>query len=129
MGNATITGRRGTLVQLGNSRRQDDDRAVGVAQATVREGRALVAWVIATKWQRRGYAKLTAQRLVSWLAHEQRMELFAHIHPENVAFEAVARTAGFTPTGDVVEGERVWSFRPVPDVSRVHYRMNGSDAS
>jgi hypothetical protein len=35
-------------------RRQDDDRAVGVAQATVREGRALVAWVIATKWQRRG---------------------------------------------------------------------------
>ncbi|MDP9225429.1 MAG: GNAT family N-acetyltransferase [Actinomycetota bacterium] len=89
-------------------RRQDDGRAVGVAQATIRERQAEVAWTVARRWQDRGYAKRVAEMLVRWLTQEMGLEVIAHINPNHAASEAIATAAGLAPTADVEEGERVW---------------------
>jgi RimJ/RimL family protein N-acetyltransferase len=90
-------------------RRREDGQAVGTAQATIRGDTALVAWVIATAWQGRGYAKATARALVAALADARGLDVLANIHPEHVASERVAQAAGLTLTDRWADGERVWS--------------------
>ena len=90
-------------------RRREDGQAVGTAQATVRGDTALVAWVIATAWQGRGYAKAAAQALVAWLRDERGLTVIANIHPEHAASEHVAQAAGLMLTDRWADGERVWS--------------------
>jgi RimJ/RimL family protein N-acetyltransferase len=92
-------------------RRREDGQAVGTAQATIRGDTALVAWVVATAWQGRGYAKAAASALVSWLRDECGLKVAANIHPEHAASEHVARAAGLTLTDAWADGERVWSTR------------------
>jgi len=94
------------------ARRQDDAQLVGFVQATVsyqdRQPRAEVAWVIGTAHQRRGYAHEAAQLIVDWLRGNGVGTIVAHIHPDHVASNSVARRIGLRPTGDLVDGEVRW---------------------
>lgn len=91
--------------------------AIGFVQATVsrQPGGGLaaeVAWVTGVPWQGRGFAAEAAGALVDWLAAAGVAELTACIHPEHRASERVAERVGFTLTGGMVKGERVWRYRP-----------------
>lgn len=87
-------------------------RAVGTTQATVgvQSGRlvAEVAWVIGSRYQRRGYAKEAAQAMARWLRAQGVQTLVAHVHPGHVASIGVARAIGLARTGEVVDGEVCW---------------------
>jgi len=91
--------------------------AIGFVQATVARhpGRGLaaeVAWVTGVPWQGRGFAAEAAGALVDWLAAAGVAELTACIHPQHRASERVAERIGFALTGAMVNGERVWRYRP-----------------
>jgi len=62
-------------------RRRADEQAVGTAQATVAAGVAALAWVVASKWQGRGYATEAARALVDW-AGANGLSPAANIAPE-----------------------------------------------
>jgi RimJ/RimL family protein N-acetyltransferase len=93
-------------------RRLDDGRAVGTVQATVAgeagELTASVAWVVATPYQGRGYAREAAGVMVAWLRRAGVVRVVAHIHPRHEASAAVARAVGLAPTETVVDGEIRW---------------------
>jgi RimJ/RimL family protein N-acetyltransferase len=95
-------------------RRRAHRQPVGTVQATLirhDEGRpwtAQVAWVIGVAWQRQGFASEAARALVGWLGRHGVGDVVAHIHPEHVASMGVAARAGFRPTHEEVDGERVW---------------------
>jgi RimJ/RimL family protein N-acetyltransferase len=98
-------------------RLRESGDAIGTVQATVtrRAGRppvAEVAWVIGMPWQGQGYAAESAGALVDWLTGAGVAEITACIHPWHRASERVAERTGFKLTGDTVDGERVWRFRP-----------------
>ena len=92
----------------------------GTAQATITAGAAPggrsalaeVAWVVGTRWQRRGIATEAARALVGWLGRRGADAVVAHIHPDHHASAAVAAAAGLRPTGRLSDGEQVWSTVP-----------------
>ena len=87
----------------------ETDGAAGTGQATIVGDRALIAWVIATPWQGRGFATEAATALVSWLSADPSIaSISAHIASGHLASERVAENAGLSLTDEVVEGERVW---------------------
>ena len=87
---------------------------IGFVQATIQDagdgtgGSAEIAWVIGTAWQGRGYATEAARALVARLESAGIRSIVAHVHPDHVASATVAERAGLVPTGQVVDGERVW---------------------
>lgn len=85
-------------------RRAEDGAAVGTAQATVRPDHALIAWVVATRFQGHGYATAAARALIELLD----VPAVAHVHPDHAASEAVARRAGLTLSDEWADDERVW---------------------
>lgn len=107
-----------------------EGRLAGYVQATVREGRAEIAWVVGAAWQGRGYAKEAVAGLATHLIAPvgdgdteggdtgdddaeggrpgEVRTLVAHIHPEHAASCAVAAAAGLAPTGEWEDGERRW---------------------
>jgi RimJ/RimL family protein N-acetyltransferase len=89
-----------------------DGRAVGTAQATVVREEAALAWVVASRWQGKGYATDAARALVAW-ADRHGLSAKANIHPSHAASERVAMRAGLRPTDEWVAGERVWRV-PAP---------------
>jgi RimJ/RimL family protein N-acetyltransferase len=86
--------------------------AVGAVQATVvsqRNGAAAdVAWVIASSYQRHGYAREASAAMVAWLRDHGASVITAHIHPDHKASIAVARALGLTRTDVKVRGEVRW---------------------
>ena len=87
--------------------------AVGELQATLPgarpgDGPALVAWVVGTEFQGRGYASEAAVSLVDRL-RAAGWSVAADIHPDHVASQRVAAAAGLTPTEEVVDGELRWA--------------------
>jgi len=94
------------------ARRQEDAQLVGFVQATVsyreRQPWAETAWVIGTAYQGRGYAREAARLMVDWLRGSGVGPIVAHIHPDHVASNSVARRIGLTPTGELVDGEVRW---------------------
>ncbi|MFF4243815.1 GNAT family N-acetyltransferase [Streptomyces sp. NPDC001822] len=87
----------------------------GYVQATLRDGRAEVAWVLGTPWQGRGYATEAAAGLVRHLLGRRTVRsVVAHIHPDHAASAAVAAAAGLTATDEWEDGEVRWRR----DVSR-----------
>lgn len=91
---------------------RDTGTAAGTAQATLpaggpRAGPAEVAWVVARRYQGRGYAKEAARSLVA-LLHQAGWVVIAHIHPGHLASQGVARAAGLSPSGEVRDGESRW---------------------
>lgn len=84
--------------------------AVGYVQATVdtQSGVADLAWVMGSRFQGHGCAREAATAMLGWLRGEGVTSFTAHIHPHNVASEAVARAIGLTRTATVVDGELRW---------------------
>ena len=68
----------------------------------------MVAWVIGTAWQGRGYASEAALALVGWLSGQGVTVITAHIDPRHAASARVAERAGLVPTAYEIDGERVW---------------------
>ena len=91
-----------------------DGTVIGHLQATVTGAAtgagaaADIAWILAVRWQGRGYASEAAIQLVRWLGSMNVDDVTAHIHPDHVASARVAERAGLEPTDDVEDGERVW---------------------
>ena len=109
-------------------RRDPDDVAVGTVQATVTAGAhglvAEVAWVIGVPFQGRGYATEAAEAVVGWLVEHGAQEVHAHIAPEHLSSEAVARRIGMRATGEFRDdGEQRWRHR------RATTRRAGSTAA
>jgi RimJ/RimL family protein N-acetyltransferase len=90
--------------------------AAGELQATVPAagpgaGPALVAWVVGSAFQGHGYATESASSLVIRL-RAAGWSVAADIHPDHVASQRVARTAGLALTDQVVDGEQRWLVGP-----------------
>ena len=84
--------------------------AIGHAQATwmKRSGAADIAWVIGTRWQRRGYATEAAQAVIDWLESQGVATITAHVHPDHIASARAAERAGLHRTDVAEGGEIVW---------------------
>jgi RimJ/RimL family protein N-acetyltransferase len=88
--------------------------AAGYVQATMTVvDRVIdVAWVVGTKYQRRGYAKEASAAMVGWLrANLDRggaMTFTAHVLPDHQASNAVARSLGLRPSETIIAGEVRW---------------------
>ena len=92
-------------------RTRESRTAVGYVQVTVAlaEEVADMAWVIGSQHQRRGYAREAAAAVLDWLSRMlPAQRITAHIGDENLASQGVARHLGFSPTGEVENGEQVW---------------------
>ncbi|HEY7014765.1 MAG TPA: GNAT family N-acetyltransferase [Streptosporangiaceae bacterium] len=86
--------------------------AAGTVQATIPAGgpgtgSAEVAWVVARRFQGHGYAKEAARSLVASL-HQAGWTVIAHIHPDHLASQGVARAAGLSPSSEIHDGEVRW---------------------
>lgn len=96
---------------------REEDRLAGTVQATVTRSNedsvAEIAWVVGSRWQRRGIATEAARGLVDWLSRWPVRAITAHIHPDHGASAAVAAAAGLAPTDEWHDGERRWR-RPIP---------------
>jgi RimJ/RimL family protein N-acetyltransferase len=94
-------------------RHRASGRAVGIVQATLRRDgehlRAELAWVIASRYQRRGCASEAAIGMATWLGRQGVRRFVAHVHPEHRASMRVAGRLGLAPTDVVVDGEIRWA--------------------
>lgn len=96
--------------------RDADGTAVGTVQATVTaaaQGLAAdVAWVVGVPFQGHGYATEAAAAVVGWLVEHGVPDVQAHIAPEHLSSEAVARRIGMRATGGFRDdGEQRWRYR------------------
>jgi RimJ/RimL family protein N-acetyltransferase len=84
--------------------------AAGFVQATVElaSREADVAWVIGVAFQGRGYAREAAAAMVAGLREDGVAGVTAHIHPDNLPSQSVARALGLAPTTTVNDGELRW---------------------
>jgi RimJ/RimL family protein N-acetyltransferase len=93
-------------------RRRDSGHAVGTVQATISvqddTSVAEVAWVVATRYQRRGYAPEAAAEMLRWLRQHGVAVVVAYVHPEHDASIAVARALGLRATERTRDGEVRW---------------------
>jgi len=96
-------------------RHRASGRAVGIVQATLRRDdahlTAELAWVIASRYQRRGCAGEAAMGMATWLGRQDVQRLVAHVHPEHQASMRVAERLGLAPTDVIVDGEIRWATR------------------
>jgi RimJ/RimL family protein N-acetyltransferase len=94
-------------------RTTSDGALVGTVQATVElvDGirSASLAWVTGTAHQGRGFAKEAAGAALAYLRGREVDRFTAHIHPENLPSEQVARFLGLEPRDTWSDGERLWS--------------------
>ena len=89
-------------------------QAIGTTQATVTvDGEAVIAeiaWVVGSRYQRRGYACEAAAAVAAWLHDQGARSLFAEIHPDHKASNNVARHLGLKPGDQILEsGEIRWT--------------------
>jgi RimJ/RimL family protein N-acetyltransferase len=96
-------------------RRRDDGQALGFVQAAIAADppppapvTAVLAWVLAVRFQGQGYAREAVAGLVPWLDGVGVQRLVAYIHPQHAASMGVARALGLEPTGERVDSEVVW---------------------
>jgi RimJ/RimL family protein N-acetyltransferase len=93
-------------------RHRDSGQAVGGLQATItatNDGFAAeLAWIVASAYQGRGYAREAATAMAGWLRQQGAQMLVADIHPEHHASMAVARALGLTVSDEVIDGEIRW---------------------
>lgn len=84
--------------------------AVGFVQATLVGTTAEMAWLIGTRWQRRGLATEATRALSAALADAGTTTTLAHIHSDHVASQRVAEALGLKRSGAVDEdGEEEWT--------------------
>ena len=94
-------------------RERGSGQAVGTTQATITvDGDRVIgelAWVVGSRYQRRGYAREAAGAMAAWLRDQGARSLFAEIHPGHEASIGVARHLGFRPGREILEsGETRW---------------------
>jgi RimJ/RimL family protein N-acetyltransferase len=70
---------------------------------------AEVAWVIATGYQRQGYAGEAAVAMAGWLREHGAHLLVTHIHPEHQASNGVAERLGLSAGEVADDGEIRWT--------------------
>ena len=89
-----------------------EDRIAGVVQATLseRDGAiaAELAWMVAPAEQGARLASEAAGAVAAWLRAAGVAALSAHVHPDNLASESVARHAGLVATPIIEAGETRW---------------------
>ncbi len=96
-------------------RSADGGVALGFIQATVVGHRADLAWLVGVEHQGRGIATKAAAAAKDWLANTGVGRVEAHVHPDHLASQAVARRLGMSLTGEVDrDGEEVWASEPTP---------------
>jgi RimJ/RimL family protein N-acetyltransferase len=104
-------GRQGWLNWI--LRHRHTGEPVGTVQATLTRDRdrcgAELAWVVAVKHQRRGYAQEAATAMAGWLREHGVAALIAHIDPAHQASMAIATRLGMHATGVTVDGETRWT--------------------
>jgi RimJ/RimL family protein N-acetyltransferase len=86
----------------------DGDHPVGHVQATVRDRRADVAWLVFARYWRRGYGTAAVRALLAALPREV-VACEASIDPRNVASLALANRVGFVHAGVREDGDVVLS--------------------
>jgi RimJ/RimL family protein N-acetyltransferase len=90
--------------------RQPGDEALGWVQATVRDGTAVIAYVVLPAARGGGVATAAAGTLADWLGAQPGVDrVEAVIDPANHASQVVATRAGFERTGRTRDGEDVWA--------------------
>ena len=72
------------------------------------------SWPSSPGWSRpdtsdRGWPAKAATAVTRWLAGQGVQRLVAHVHPDNTASAAIARSLGMAPTEVVVDGEVRWT--------------------
>jgi RimJ/RimL family protein N-acetyltransferase len=72
----------------------ESGKAIGYVQATVGNSQADIAWLVGSEWQGIGYASEAAATLVSWLVANNVDVISAHIHPNHMGSQMVAKAAG-----------------------------------
>jgi RimJ/RimL family protein N-acetyltransferase len=87
---------------------RDTGLSVGYVQATVESIDADIAWVVGTRWQRRGYATEAVIALIDWLHNAGVQVVRAKIHPLHAASQRVAVKAGLAVTEEIIDGENLW---------------------
>jgi RimJ/RimL family protein N-acetyltransferase len=70
----------------------------------------MLAWVVDTRAQHRGYATEAARSRTGCARGVT--TLTAHIHPRHIASQAVAKRIDPTPTDRIVGGETIWAVGP-----------------
>jgi RimJ/RimL family protein N-acetyltransferase len=86
----------------------ESNTAIGYVQATVGSSKANIAWLVGSEWQGIGYASEAAATLTSWLVENNVERISAHIHPNHIASQVVAKAAGLHKSGQIEDGEEVW---------------------
>jgi RimJ/RimL family protein N-acetyltransferase len=94
-------------------RRREDGVAIGGLEATlIDRGHELVvelAWIIAARYQGRGYAREGAAAMAAWLRQHGAHTLIADIHQDHTASMAVARALGLSRTDAVFDDHIRWT--------------------
>jgi RimJ/RimL family protein N-acetyltransferase len=88
--------------------RTHEGSSVAHLAATVQGSSAWLAWVVAVKTQRRGFATEAARAIMGYLSKSGVGAFAASIPEGHAASEGVARNLGLAMTDEVVGGERVW---------------------
>lgn len=88
---------------------REPDRGGAAGRGDSREPTADLAWVVSADRQRNGYAGEAASAFAAWLKTTGNPVLTAHIHPANAGSARVAERIGLVPTGELDDGEVVWS--------------------
>lgn len=89
---------------------EPDGQAIGYVQATIPQAPepTEIAWVIGEPWQGKGYAHTAVKLLASELRRMGVADVVAHIHPEHVASQRVAKHLAMSLTDMAVDGEARW---------------------
>lgn len=94
-------------------RRREDGVAIGGLEATLTDrGHEFVvelAWIIAARYQGRGYAREGAAAMASWLREHGAQILIADIHQDHKASMAVARALGLSRAEAVSDDHIRWT--------------------
>lgn len=90
---------------------KESHTAIGYVQATVEEFHADIAWLVGSQWQRLGYASEASSALSSWLSASHLNMITAHVHPDHISSQKVAKAAGLYNSGRVHDGEEVWLYK------------------
>lgn len=90
---------------------------IGQLQATVVGGQdgpqAELSWLVAVAEQNAGLATEAGRAVVTWLGERLGVtRVTAHVGRDHAASEHVATSLGLVATGEVVDGERLWSGAP-----------------
>ena len=89
-------------------RERETDTFIGHVQAGVAANCTSIAWLIGTKWQRRGYASEATKAMVEWLIAFGVTDIRASINPAHSASIKVAERVGLKSTDLRDCDEIVW---------------------